>query len=87
MPRMHGERREEFGARQAWAIESAIATRAKEVEYEMKRQNGVPLPIVPVTPACACSLRPYPHVHSSEEFQRFMRRMPPGNEEREEWKR
>lgn len=87
MGRMHGERREEFEARRAWAVESHVATLAKEAEYAIKRQNGIALPQRPITVSCECSLRPYPHVHSEEEFRRFQRRMPPGTEEREEWKR
>ena len=87
MGRIHGERREEWEARKAFAIERHIATVAKETEYEMKRANGIPLPTVYVTPACTCSLRTYPHVHSDEESRRFQRRMPPGTEEREEWRR
>lgn len=81
MARMHGERPEEFQARRAFAVESAIATRAKEAEYQIKRANGIPLPIVEILPACCCNLRSYPHVHSDEEFRRFQRRMPPGLEE------
>ena len=87
MGRMHGERADEFQARRAHAVESHIATLAKEAEYAMKRANGIPLPVVEVTQSCTCSLRPWPHVHSDEEFRRFKLRMPPGNEERERYER
>jgi hypothetical protein len=87
MSRMHGERQEMYQARRAFAVEAHIATMAKEAEYALKRANGIPLPVVEVTPACTCSLRPYPHVHSDEEFRRFKLRMPPGNEERERYER
>ena len=80
MSRMNGERIQEYEARRRWQFESAVATKAKEVQYEMMRRNGVPLPVVEWPMSCTCWLRPYPHLHSAEERRRFERRMPPGDE-------
>jgi hypothetical protein len=55
MPRMHGERPEEFTARRAHAIEAHVATLAKEAEYRLKRENGVPIATVEIPAPCQCS--------------------------------
>jgi len=80
MSRMNGERWQDYQARRRHAVESVVATRAKETEYELLRRNGIPLASIPVVPACTCSARPYPHHHGESERARFSRRMPPGQE-------
>jgi hypothetical protein len=81
MSRMRGERPQDYNSRRQLAIQSAIATRAKQLEYEMLRLNGVPLPVVEFPPACTCSLVPFPHVHSAQEKHRFDKMLAPGGKE------
>lgn len=88
MGRMYGERPEEYQARRAFQVESAVATRAYEVEREIKRREGIPLPVFQVETACPCPAYPFAHLHSEEDQRRsklrFDHRQPaPGSRERE----
>lgn len=78
MPRMHGERQEEFQARRAHAIEAHIATMAKEAEYRLKRANGIPLATVAIPVPCCCRKYPFGHYHSFEKFGESYTRFVPG---------
>lgn len=78
MPRMHGERAQDYEARRRHAVESAVATRAKLWEWQVLQDNGVPIAKQEVTGACSCSFLPFAHFHDERERLRFERRMPPG---------
>lgn len=80
MPRMHGEREEIYQARRRFAAESAVATHAKLLEWEVLKANGIPIAAVEVSVPCCCSQRPFSHFHHESERLRFQRRMPPGQE-------
>lgn len=68
MSRRHGERQQDYAARAAFALESALATRSYELKMEILKANGVPLPKVEITVACTCSAVPVPHFHEPRRF-------------------
>ena len=82
MPRMHGERPEEFTARRAHAIEAHVATLAKEAEYRLKREHGVPIATFEIPAPCQCSKYPGGHYHAIEKFGEPTTRFIPGTWER-----
>ena len=49
---------------QRLAIQTAVSTRAKEIEYQLMKQHGIPLPVVNVPLPCQCSAYPFAHYHS-----------------------
>ena len=69
MPRMHGERIQDYWTRQVSETESRRVT----AEYEQRKSAGL-VPIERVTPACTCSEFVYPHVHGFTDTQMMLSR-------------
>lgn len=70
MPRMHGERQQDFFARSSFAASRSQAT---------EEWQGQPRAAIEIEVACPCSAYPFPHNHSAEwkrrEKARFEREM------------
>ncbi|HLW53265.1 MAG TPA: hypothetical protein VKW06_10520 [Candidatus Angelobacter sp.] len=79
--RMNGERPQEYNARRAFQVESAIATAAYNTERRIKIAEGLPLPVVHVDLPCTCPKFAFGHFHEQEEQRRevarFRRRFAP----------
>ena len=81
MPRMNGERQQDYEARRRAEIERVVETRAWYTKRALMVANGVQLPTAEVPVPCPCEWLPFPHYHRPEHAQaervRFEQRREP----------